>query len=85
MSCRKPVHASRNLISYKVESTPGKSGNRKHRYWHPAMSPAPASPGLNAEPIIHGMPESLLATKVFSRGLHRYMTEQKLDLLQLAS
>jgi hypothetical protein len=31
------------------------------------------------------MPESLLAAQVFSRRLHRNMTEQKLDLFQLAS
>jgi hypothetical protein len=37
------------------------------------------------EPIIHGMTESLLTTQVFFRRLHGYMTQQELDLLQLAS
>jgi len=41
--------------------------------------------GFNPEPIIDGMPESLLAAQVFFRCLHRNMTEQKLDLFQLAS
>jgi len=45
----------------------------------------PVLPGLNTEPIIHSMPESLLATQVFFRRLYGYMTEQKLDLFQLAS
>jgi hypothetical protein len=40
---------------------------------------------FNTKSIIHGMPESLLAAQVFFRRLHRYMTEQKLDLFQLAS
>ena len=31
------------------------------------------------------MPESLFATQVFFRRLHRNMTEQKLDLLQFTS
>jgi hypothetical protein len=41
--------------------------------------------GFNPEPIIDGMPESLLAAQVFFRRLHRNMTEQKLDSFQLAS
>ena len=40
---------------------------------------------LNPEPIIHGVPESLLASKVFLRSLDRYMAEKELDLLQFAS
>lgn len=40
--------------------------------------------GFNAEPIIHGMPKSLLAAEVFFCRLHRNMSEQKLDLFQLA-
>ena len=40
--------------------------------------------GLDAKPIIHGVSESLLTSQVFFRRLHRYMAEQKLDLLQLA-
>ena len=40
---------------------------------------------LNPEPIIHGMAESLLASKIFLRSLDGYMTEKELDLLQLAS
>jgi hypothetical protein len=39
--------------------------------------------GLNAEPIIDGVPESLFASQVFFCRLHGHMTEQKLDLLQL--
>jgi hypothetical protein len=37
---------------------------------------------FNAEPIVHGLPESLLTAQVFLRRLHGDMTEQKLDLLQ---
>jgi hypothetical protein len=40
---------------------------------------------VNTEPIIHCVSESLLTSQVFFCGLHGYMTEQKLDLLQLAS
>jgi len=40
---------------------------------------------LNPEPIIHGVPEPLLASQVFLRSLHGYMTEKELDLLQFAS
>jgi hypothetical protein len=39
---------------------------------------------FNAEPIVHGLPESLLTAQVFLRRLHGDMTEQKLDLLRLA-
>jgi hypothetical protein len=45
----------------------------------------PVSPGLDTEPIIHSMTESLVATQVFFRRLHGHMTEQKLDLLQFTS
>jgi hypothetical protein len=37
---------------------------------------------LDAEPIIDGLSEVLLAAQVLLRGLHRYMSEQELDLLQ---
>jgi len=40
--------------------------------------------GLNPEPIIHGVPESLLASQVFLRSLDGYMAEKELDLLQFA-
>jgi len=53
------------------------------RYWH--LAKWPVSPGLNTEPIIHGMLESLLATQVFLRRLHGYMTKQELNLFQLTS
>jgi hypothetical protein len=39
---------------------------------------------LDAKPIIHGVSESLLTSQVFFRSLHRYVAEQKLNLLQLA-
>ena len=41
--------------------------------------------GLNAELIIHGVSESLLASQVFLSRLNRYMAEKKLDLFQFAS
>jgi hypothetical protein len=44
-----------------------------------------SSEGLNSEPIIHRVPESLFASQIFFRRLHRYMPEKKLDLLQFAS
>jgi hypothetical protein len=49
------------------------------------MGVQPSSSGrFNAEPIIHGMAETLLTSQVFLRRLHRYMTEQELDLFQFA-
>jgi hypothetical protein len=39
---------------------------------------------LDAKPIIHGVSKSLLTSQVFFRRLHRYVAEQKLNLLQLA-
>lgn len=39
---------------------------------------------LDAKPIIHGVSESLLTSQVFFGRLHRYVAEQKLNLLQLA-
>jgi len=44
-----------------------------------------SSKGLNAEPIIHGMSEPLLASQVFLSRLHGYMTQEKLNLFQFAS
>jgi len=41
--------------------------------------------GSNAEPIIRGVSESLLASQVFLSRLQRYMIEEKLDLFQFAT
>ena len=40
---------------------------------------------LNPEPIIHGVPEPLLASQAFLSSLHGYMAEKELDLLQFSS
>jgi hypothetical protein len=37
------------------------------------------------EAVIHWLPEILFAAQVSLRGLHRCMTEQELNLLQLAA
>ena len=62
---------------------PGKRGYRPGGFggWQVIAS----SKGFNAEPIIHCVSESLLASEVFLSRLHRYMTEEKLDLFQFAS
>jgi len=44
-----------------------------------------SSDSFDAEPIIYGLSEPLFAAQVLLRGLHRYMSEQELDLLQFAS
>jgi hypothetical protein len=40
---------------------------------------------LNAEPIIYGFPNPLVASQVFLRCLHGHMAEQELDLFQFSS
>jgi hypothetical protein len=40
---------------------------------------------LNAEPIIYGFPNPLVASQVFLRCLHGHMAEQELDLLQFTA
>jgi hypothetical protein len=40
---------------------------------------------LNAKPIIHGVPESLLAAKIFFRSLYRDVAKEKLNLFQFAT
>ncbi len=37
------------------------------------------------EKIVHWMPEILLAAKIAFRGLHRCMSQQKLNLLKLTA
>jgi hypothetical protein len=43
------------------------------------------SPGFNAKSVVYGYSQTLLAANLAFPGLHRDMTEEKLDLLKLAS
>ena len=44
-----------------------------------------SSDRFDAEPIVYGLSEPLLAAQVLLCGLHRHMTDQELDLLHFSS
>jgi len=44
-----------------------------------------SSDRFDAEPVIYGLSEPLFAAQVLLGGLHRYMSERELDLIQFAS
>ena len=50
--------------------------------WSPNLE---SNDRFDAESIIYSLSEPLLAAQVLLCGLHRYLTEQELDLLQFAS
>ena len=41
--------------------------------------------GLDADAIVHGIPDLLFAPKIALGGLHRYVPEKELDLFEFAT